>query len=55
MGGLAELVDEDAFPCVSGSLVDSAGGDFADEEFLFGLQSVLDGVATLIARRTRRR
>jgi AcrR family transcriptional regulator len=59
IGLLSQLVDEDGFPCVtaamiSGSLQDE-GGDFAADEFLFGLQTVLDGVAALIARRTRRR
>ena len=52
---LGELLDEDEFPFVStalgsGSLTDS-GGDFADDEFLFGLQTVLDGIAALVERR----
>jgi hypothetical protein len=52
---LGELVDEDDFPFIStalgsGSLTDSEG-DFADDEFLFGLQTVLDGIAALVERR----
>jgi AcrR family transcriptional regulator len=44
---LAQLIDADTFPHVyaalmSGSLEDE--GDFAEEEFLFGLQTVLDGI-----------
>jgi AcrR family transcriptional regulator len=50
---LAELIDPDNFPgvhaaLVSGSLADE--GDFAEEEFRFGLDTVLDGIAARIAR-----
>jgi AcrR family transcriptional regulator len=48
---LLALIDEDAFPSIyaattSGSLQDE--GDFAQEEFGFGLQTVLDGIAARI-------
>jgi AcrR family transcriptional regulator len=51
---LAQLIDEDAFPGIhaallSGSLQDE--GDFAEEEFRFGLQTVLDGMEARITRR----
>jgi AcrR family transcriptional regulator len=50
---LAALVTEAEFPSIhaallSGSLEDA--GDFADEEFRFGLDTVLDGIAALIHR-----
>ncbi|MCW2658778.1 MAG: hypothetical protein JWR06_2971 [Jatrophihabitans sp.] len=50
---LAQLIDEDDFPylsaaLMSGSLQDDT--DFAQEEFLFGLQTVLDGVEARIER-----
>jgi AcrR family transcriptional regulator len=52
---LIELIDEDEFPAItkalrSGSLQDE--GDFASDEFRFGLQVVLDGIAALIERRS---
>ena len=51
---LARLISEDDFPCVhsallSGSLQDG-GEDFADEEFFFGLNTVLDGIEVRIDR-----
>jgi AcrR family transcriptional regulator len=51
---LGRLISEDDFPCVhsallSGSLQDG-GDDFADEEFFFGLNTVLDGIAARIDR-----
>jgi hypothetical protein len=53
---LAELIDEDDFPHVyaalaSGSLQDE--NDFAEDEFLFGLHTVLDGIEALVSRRSR--
>jgi AcrR family transcriptional regulator len=56
---LEQLIDADSFPgiyaaLVSGSLTD--GGDFAADEFAFGLHTVLDGIAAqLNGRRSRRR
>jgi AcrR family transcriptional regulator len=55
---LAQLIDEDAFPGVyaalaSGSLQDE--GDFAEEEFLFGLHTVIDGIEARITRLTSAR
>lgn len=52
---LAAVIDADAFPSItaamlSGSLQDE--GDFAEDEFLFGLRTVLDGIGALIERRT---
>ena len=54
---VSELVDPGEFPALtaavaSGSLED--GGDLAGEEFEFGLQTLLDGVATLVRGRGRR-
>ncbi len=51
---LARLISEDDFPSVhsallSGSLQDG-GEDFADEEFFFGLNTVLDGIEARIDR-----
>lgn len=48
---VSELVDPGNFPALtaavaSGSLED--GGDLAGEEFEFGLQTLLDGIATLV-------
>ncbi|MCW2542436.1 MAG: hypothetical protein JWN95_4161 [Frankiales bacterium] len=50
---LGQLIDPDGFPNVyaafmSGSLQDE--GDFAEEEFQFGLQTVLDGIEARIER-----
>lgn len=50
---LARLIDEEHFPSVhaallSGSLADD--GEFAEEEFRFGLETVLDGIAVRVAR-----
>ncbi len=50
---LALLLDPERFPAVaaalgSGSLSD--GSDFTVDEFAFGLNTVLDGIATLIER-----
>jgi hypothetical protein len=52
---LAQLIDPDGFPSitaamVSGSLQDES--DFAEDEFRFGLSTVLDGIEALIGRRT---
>ncbi len=54
---LATVLDPERFPAVaaalsSGSLSDD--GDFAVDEFTFGLDTVLDGIAALIERRTAR-
>lgn len=54
---LALVLDPDRFPAVAaalraGSLSDES--DFAVDEFRFGLETVLDGIAALIARRTTR-
>lgn len=54
---VGELVDPDDFPeltaaVASGSLED--GGDLAGEEFEFGLQTLLDGIATLVDGKRRR-
>jgi AcrR family transcriptional regulator len=51
VGRLAQVIDEDSFPSLheallSGSLADAE--DFATEEFSFGLQTVLDGLAARI-------
>jgi AcrR family transcriptional regulator len=50
---LGQLIDEDGFPHVyaalrSGSLQDD--NDFAEEEFQFGLQTVLDGISARVER-----
>ncbi|HEU4946664.1 MAG TPA: TetR/AcrR family transcriptional regulator [Kribbella sp.] len=51
---LARLADPDRFPMVAGAVLSGAledDSDFGTDEFLFGLRTVLDGVATLIHRR----
>ena len=50
---LARVIDPENFPgvhaaMISGSLEDE--GDFAEEEFRFGLETVLDGIAARVAR-----
>jgi hypothetical protein len=52
--GLAGVIDADRFPAVfaalaSGSLEDD--DDLSGEEFEFGLQTLLDGIATLVTSR----
>jgi AcrR family transcriptional regulator len=50
---LAALIDKETFPEVSAALLSgslSDGGDFGAEEFAFGLGTVLDGIAALVAR-----
>jgi hypothetical protein len=52
---LAQVLDPERHPAVaaafsSGSLTD--GSDFAVDEFTFGLNSLLDGIAALVERRT---
>ncbi len=52
-GRLAQLIDQDGFPCVSAALLSGALEDdnnFADEEFEFGLQTVLDGIEVRVRR-----
>jgi AcrR family transcriptional regulator len=52
---LAQLIDEDDFPHVHAALASGAlqdDNDFAEDEFLFGLQTVLDGIEALVARRS---
>jgi AcrR family transcriptional regulator len=51
---LGQLVDDDRYPFISaalgsGSLEDDS--DFAVDEFLFGLRTVLDGIESLVERR----
>jgi AcrR family transcriptional regulator len=53
IGRLRQLIDPVGFPSItaamlSGSLQDE--NDFAEDEFLFGLQTVLDGIEALIER-----
>jgi len=55
---LAQVVDEADFPgvraaLVSGSLQDE--NNFADDEFSFGLETVLDGIAARVRRQARTR
>lgn len=55
---LGQLINEDDFPhmraaLASGSLPDE--NDLAEDEFLFGLQTVLDGSEALVARRSKGR
>jgi AcrR family transcriptional regulator len=55
---LSQLIDEDAFPCISAALMSGSlqdDNDFAAEEFLFGLQTVLDGIEARIKRGSSRR
>lgn len=52
---LAQLIDPDGFPAIteamlSGSLQDES--DFAEDEFRFGLRTVLDGIEALLKRRS---
>jgi AcrR family transcriptional regulator len=50
---LALLIDKEAFPSISAALLSgslSDGGDLGTEEFAFGLRTVLDGIAALVAR-----
>jgi Tetracyclin repressor-like, C-terminal domain len=50
---LAELTDPERFPAlhavIAAGVFDQADGD--DDEFVFGLERVLDGIETLIERR----
>lgn len=51
-----KLVDAESYPAICaavarGSLEDE--GDFAEQEFLFGLNTVLDGIAALVGRKRR--
>lgn len=53
---LALLVDEQSMPAVHAAVVSGAmgdDGDFAQDEFDFGLRTVLDGIAAGIDRRKR--
>jgi hypothetical protein len=53
---LGALVDAERFPEMSAALLSgslSGGGDFAEEEFGFGLQTVLDGIAVRAQRAAR--
>jgi AcrR family transcriptional regulator len=52
---LAQLIDPDGFPAITAALVSGSlqdAGDFAEDEFRFGLRTVLDGIEALIGRRT---
>jgi hypothetical protein len=54
---LAQLIDADSFPAIHAALVSgslSDGGDFAEDEFAFGLHTVLDGIAARVEGRRRR-
>jgi AcrR family transcriptional regulator len=51
---LAELIDAETFPGISAALLSGSledEGDFGDEEFRFGLDTVLDGIQALVERR----
>jgi hypothetical protein len=56
---LAKLVDPVRFPALtaviaSGVLGDSDAEEVPDEEFVFGLERVLDGIEVLVRERERR-
>jgi AcrR family transcriptional regulator len=54
---LAQLVDPDGFPAITAAMLSGAmqdKGDARQDEFAFGLDVVLDGIAALIARKQSR-
>lgn len=55
--GLARVVDATSFPALSAALASGSledDDDLSGEEFEFGLQTLLDGIGTLVAGRRRR-
>ena len=54
---LAHLLDERNYPGVRAAMLSGAladGGDFSEEDFSFGLATVLDGIATRVQGAARR-
>lgn len=54
---LADLADEQSYPGVRAAMLPGAledGGDFSEEDFAFGLTTVLDGIAARIKRAAKR-